>query len=194
MVHTARAHPAIGELGLNQHIDVIAQRVALGGKTKAILLLGDFAESHGAEDGYRPFIASLAKRHPEEATDGVSRRNIAGARGLCLPCVRVADDLQAHAVRVGKAEDLLFKPLASAFRWNTRGQQAVLPELQRWERNAECGRGSFSYPQASARGMRPGEECKDRARRPGIISKVEVIGSRIVEVDGALYKTKPQNF
>ena len=163
-------------------------------KRKRVLLLADLAEAHGGQHAYRPFVASLAKRHPEEAADRVLGRDVAGARSLCLPCIRVADDLQAHAIGVGKAEHLLLKPLAGAFRRNTRGQQALLPELERCERNAECGRRSFSYAQAAARGVRPGEESKDGSRRPGIVAKVEVIGSGIVKVDGALYETKPQHF
>jgi hypothetical protein len=42
--------------------------------------------------------------------------------------------------------------------------------------------------------MRPGKEGKDRSRRPGVVAKVEVVGSGIVKVDGALYETKPQHF
>jgi hypothetical protein len=49
VVHTARAHPAIGELGLNQHIDVIAQRIALSGKAKAGPVLADLVEAHGGQ-------------------------------------------------------------------------------------------------------------------------------------------------
>ena len=120
-------------------------------------------------------------------------RNVAGTRGLGFPRVLVADDLQPHAVWVGKAEHFFLKSLAGAFHRNSRGQQALLPELQRWARDTECSGGSFSYPQAAARGMRPGKEGKNGSRRPGIVSKVEVIGSRIVKVDGALYKTKPQH-
>ena len=42
--------------------------------------------------------------------------------------------------------------------------------------------------------MRPGKESKNRSRRAGVVAKVEVIGSGIVEVDGSFYKTKPQHF
>ena len=45
VVHTARAHAAIGELGLNQHIDVVAQRLAVRGKTKAGAVLADLMET-----------------------------------------------------------------------------------------------------------------------------------------------------
>ena len=41
--------------------------------------------------------------------------------------------------------------------------------------------------------MRPGEEGKDRPRRTGIVAKVEVVGSRIVKVDGAFDETKSQH-
>ena len=84
MVHAARAHAAIGELGLDQHIDVIAQRAAFRGKAKAGTVLADFAEAHGAQHGYRLFVAALTKGHAEEATNRVFGRNVAGARSLCL--------------------------------------------------------------------------------------------------------------
>src|ERR1700722_11510324 len=157
-------------------------------------MLGDFAEAHGGEHAYRSFVASLAKRHPEEAADRVLGRNVTGTRGLCFSRVRGADDLQPHTIGVGEAKDLLLKPLTGAFRGDARGQQTLLPERKRCARNAECGGRSFSHTQAAPRGVRPREERKDRAWRPGIVSKVEVIGSGIVEVDGAFYETEPQHF
>ncbi len=42
--------------------------------------------------------------------------------------------------------------------------------------------------------MRPGEEGEDGSRRPGVVAKVEVVGPRIVKVDGAFDETKPQHF
>ena len=59
--------------------------------------------------------------------------------------------------------------------------------------NTEGGGRGFSYAQAAAGGMGPGEEGEDGSRRAGIIAKVEVVGSGIVKVDGAFDETKPQH-
>ena len=104
------------------------------------------------------------------------------------------DNLQPHAVWIGKAEHLLLEPLARAFRSNPGAQQTLFPELQRRAGNAECGGRSLAYPLAAARGMGPGEEGKDGPRGPGIVAKVEVVGPGIVKVDGALYEAEPQHF
>src|SRR6267154_11275 len=115
MMHTARAHAAVGELGLDQDIDVIAQGASFRGKAEAGTVLSYFAKTHGAKHGYRFFVATFTKGYAEEAPNRVFRGNVAGAWGLSLGCVRVAYDLQPHAIGIGEAEHFLLKPFTRAF-------------------------------------------------------------------------------
>ena len=130
MVHTACAHPAIGELGLDEHIDVIAQGAPICGKAKTSAVLADLVEAHAPQHGNGLFIATLTERHAEEATDRMLGRNIAGTRSLCLSGVRVADNLQPHAIRIGKAEYFFLESLTGAFHRNTGAEQTLLPECK----------------------------------------------------------------
>ena len=61
-------------------------------------------------------------------------------------------------------------------------------------RNTEGGSRCFSHAQAAAGGMGPGKEREDSSGRAGIVTKVEVVGSGIIKIDGAFDETKSHHF
>lgn len=74
---------------------------------------------------------------------------------------------------------------------------APLDEAVRPIANRACGRAKhcflrFADAKPAGRGMRPWEECQDRARFAGLVAIIEMISLRIVEVDGLLDQAKSE--
>jgi len=84
MVDAARAHHSVGELGLNQNIDMAAERRDLRNKSDAIVFLTLLMESHGMEYVGGSFEDRFAKCDAVEATDCMLRWNCSSPRWQCF--------------------------------------------------------------------------------------------------------------
>ncbi len=71
--------------------------------------------------------------------------------------------------------------------------QAVFPVFDRSERDAEGGLGDFAGAGVAAAGAGPGEEGEDGSGRAGVVAEVEVVGSGVVEVYGALDEAQAED-
>ena len=104
--------------------------------------------------------------------------------------MRVADDLQLHSVRIGQRQHLFVEALACPLNKHTLLRQALHPVVDGRERHAERRLRHLAHTGLSALCVGPREERQDRAGRTRVIAKVKVVGPRIVEVYGPLYKAK----
>ncbi len=64
--------------------------------------------------------------------------------------------------------------------------EALFPIVDGAERDAEGGLRDFAGSGVAASGAGPGEKGEDGSGRAGVVAEVEVVGSGVVEVDGAL--------
>src|SRR5437868_12315328 len=127
-----------------------------------------------------------------EAVDRIVARNAwrVGPRRACFG-PRVTDDLEHQAVRVGEGEHLFgFGSRGSAPRRALIGDavpnEPLDPEADRARHHGEGRDGDLADSDAPAVRARPGEECHDAPRRADLVAVVQMVGLRIVEVDGAL--------
>src|SRR6187402_1764191 len=100
--------------------------------------------------------------------------------------------LKPHAVRIAEAQ-VRSPEVDVLLRDNALAQQTLPPVRQRTDRDGEgCGN-RLSRAATSFLRSRPGEEGEDRAGRSDVVAEVEVIRSRVVEVDCLLDEAEPQN-
>src|SRR5438309_1516640 len=95
---------------------------------------------------------------------------------------RGGDEFDGHVVGVTQGDVRFAKALGGAGHGHAVFMGASDPVVEGIRGDRVGGYGSLTGTSASAKGMRPGEEGQDRARRSGFIPIVQVIGRRVVEV------------
>src|SRR6478672_3288813 len=105
----------------------------------------------------------------------------------------MADDFDLHSVQIGKGQNLLVKALALALCRDAMIAEAPLPVIERGKRNAESCLYHFTSSCDSLNCRRPGKESQDGSRRSLIVTEIEMIGARVVEINGALYKPESEH-
>src|SRR5277367_6172489 len=107
--------------------------------------------------------------------------------------VGVSDDFKLHAVWVGEGEDFFVEAAAGALDEDSVVEKAFFPVIDGGKRDAEGGPGYFASAGEPAGGVRPGKEGKDGAGGSGVVSEIEMVGARVIEVDGALDEAQAEN-
>src|SRR3954471_8116125 len=70
--------------------------------------------------------------------------------------------------------------------------EAITPVIETSRPNRKTRCHHLSSSARSATRARPREKGQDSSGRPNVIAKIEMIGTRIVEVDGAFDQAKPE--
>jgi hypothetical protein len=120
----------------------------------------------------------------------VLRRHIAIApTGLALG-TGDADQCEAHTVRIGEGQDGFAETLLQRLMGDALFDETVGPIAERTGRHTERGLLGLSDAAAACCCAFPGEEGEDGAGMAGFVAVIEVIGARIVEIDGLLDEPK----
>ena len=105
---------------------------------------------------------------------------------------RYSDQLNQKSIRINKPNYFF----AEARRHFLSGDVVLLetfqPITERVRRNRERGRFDLAGAAASAPRARPRKKCQDCSRRAAVVAEIEMITSRIVEIDRALDETQPE--
>src|SRR5580698_4695364 len=109
--------------------------------------------------------------------------------------VRMGDQFDLHAIWVGKCQDLFRAVEASSGPFSEYAfvAQAVLPVVQRTLRDTEGGVSDLASSGVPTAGVWPREEGQNGAGRSSVIAEIEMVGTGIVEVDGALDEAQAED-
>src|SRR5919201_4893704 len=88
---------------------------------------------------------------------------------------------------------MIAEPRARLFAPHALFLEARFPIIERAFPNRETRRNDLSNPAAAAPPARPREKCDRRPRPAGSIPEIQVIGRRIVEVDGAFHQAQAEH-
>jgi hypothetical protein len=193
VVYGSGAGAAMPGSGIDEQIDVVAERCSFGCKAQAWTCFSDLVKAHDVKDAGGRFCLVFEEGDAEEASDGVLGCDGGETRGFCGTGVGVAYEFKLHPVGIGEDQDLFFEALFASFDGDPEGEQAFFPVGHRGERNAEGGACYFANASGTAGGMGPWEEGEDGSGGACVVAKVEVIGAGIVEVDGALDESQAEN-
>ena len=133
------------------------------------------------------------QRDAEKSANRVLRGHRREARSLYIARVGVSDDLDLHAVGIGKRQHLFFKPISRFLDENTRVGQPLAPIFEGARGDAKGSLRNFPGAGVSTGGVRPGKEGEDRAGRSSIVAEIKMVGARVVEINGALDEAEAQN-
>jgi hypothetical protein len=106
---------------------------------------------------------------------------------------RRSHQLQEQPVRVLEREYLLVEPPGRTIILDAVGQQPLDPESQSGWLDSEGDGADLSGSLASRPSARPREKCQERARVPQLVTIVQVIAGRIIEVHRELHQAHPQD-
>src|ERR1700709_1113989 len=127
---SACTQASVLRFGIDEQIDVIAQRGALGREAYTFALLGAFGEAHDIEDGGGLFRLLEEERDAIKAAYRMFHRNRCVAWSMRGFCVRMTDDLDLHAIGIGKGQHGLVKASATFNREMVAGE-TLRPEVDR---------------------------------------------------------------
>jgi hypothetical protein len=97
-----------------------------------------------------------------------------------------------HAIGVAEGEDLFLIARTRGVAVNAQRLEAFMPPAQRGSRNAERCRRRHPGTLAALRNTRPGKEGQQTRGAALLISVIQVIGVRGVEVDRLLDQAEPE--
>src|SRR5690349_20766652 len=127
-----------------------------------------------------------------EAADRMLGRYVAIAPGGLVLRTRHTDKGQPHAVRVGEGQHWFAEALFQRLERDALLLKALGPVAQGSLGNPERRFLRFTDAAAAGGGAFPGEEGEDGTGPAGLISIIEMIAARIVEIDGLLDETQTQ--
>src|SRR5271169_6580862 len=127
-----------------------------------------------------------------EATDRVFSRNVAIAPTSFVLGAGDRDQGEAHPVRIGERQNGFAEALFERFVGDTLLDEAVGPIADRARGNPEGSLLGLTDASAAGRCAFPREEGEDGAGMAGFVAVIEVIGTRIVEIDGLLDEAEPK--
>src|SRR5215468_4839093 len=114
-------------------------------------------------------------------------RNWRAAPGARIAHIGVSHDLELQAIGIDESENLFFETRALELRRDAELPQSIFPVPQRRLGNAERGRAYCPNSRAASSDELPGKEGENGTWVADLIAKIEMICSRIVEIDGLLY-------
>src|SRR3954466_9716703 len=103
------------------------------------------------------------------------------------------NQLQEETVGIGETQNLVVEAAARALVLNTLRQKSLDPEAERPRRYRQCHSGNLAAALPAAVRTRPGKKREQRAGTSDLVTVVEVIAARIVEVHRELDEAKSQD-
>src|SRR5947209_5820595 len=104
----------------------------------------------------------------------------------------MSDQFDLQPIRIKERENLVIKARKWSHDIDTTAGEVLSPIIQCSLRNRAGDSDWLSCASTPPRRTRPGKEGEDAARTPQLITVVEVIDTRIVEVDGQLDQSQAQ--
>lgn len=128
-----------------------------------------------------------------ETTDRMLDRDAALGPGRLGLDAGHTDDRKPHPVGIAEGQHGFAEALHRHVMGHAVLDEAMGPVADRALRHAEDRLLRLADTEAALSRMLPGEEGQDRARRRGGITVIEVIGARIVEIDGLLDEAQAEH-
>ncbi len=105
---------------------------------------------------------------------------------------RIGEKLDFHAIRIIEGDDLLTEALVRPAELSSFSGKPLRPRLEGADGNGECNGRRLSGAPFPARRIGEREECQDGARPALLVSVVEMVDVRSIEVDCLLHEAKAQ--
>src|SRR5215207_45908 len=198
MVHDPRPFRAAHEAADRADVHDPARPSIADGEATRRLVLRDGTKS---EDVHEHALGLVSPLHPQshrvKAVDRMLGRNAWCARtGRTRFGSGVADELVHRAVVIAEREHAFHVGPAAARHQrlvaNSMSHEPLEPEAERARQHRERRHGDLAGTLAAWLGTKPREEGHDAAWRADLVAVVQMVGLRVVEVDGALHEPQPE--
>ena len=192
MVHGAASYDAAPLMRQHYQVDAIA-----GGAPTSLKAVAVAAALGGAEieDIRQQAAGSLGivhgQRHALEAADGFVGWNPTAEVGLPEVCI-IRYQLQLQAVRVEEDEIVFTQAVRGFVVDGVACFETRHPVVEAPRRHAKAGLGDLSRPALPASDVLPREEGEDGARVALLVSEIEVVSARVVEIHGLFHQAQAQ--
>jgi len=186
VVNRARAGGSAREFGVNEHIDIGSGSAGGDAEARAVIGVGRGAITHRVGEergGGRGFGHS--KGDAMKTTDAICRGNFrVGGRGAGIR-LGGGDQFENEAVGISKRDDFVAEARRERARCDAVGEEAYAPKIQAARGYGKRRGVGLARARTAASDAGPREKREHGARRADAVAVVEMIGGRVVEIDGA---------
>ena len=194
VVDGTRSHMAGGRVGRAEKIDQRTGAAAPGGEAKSILLVTRGMKPHRLGEQSSGRLVSLqGERDAVKTADGGCLWNRAITPGTLGPGLWLSHQLQLQSVGIEQGQVLFLEAPTSLCNDDTLFLQAFGPVVQGPRGHGEGRDGRLAGAAATSKRPGPWEEGENRAGSSQFVPEIEMIGPRIVEVDGLLDQSQAQH-